>query len=91
MSDEVKRITIQLRTPRGNDPGKVAQAWFCTNDNFVVLCDESGKPAGDRHILASGEDARLAACRLLRRRSNASASRSGFDGRPIAYPRLGKI
>jgi hypothetical protein len=86
MSD-VQRITIQLRTPRGNDPGKVAIGHYCTNDNFVVLCDESGRPVGDKHVLATGEDARLAACRLLRRRSNASASRAGFDGR-LAYPKL---
>jgi hypothetical protein len=86
MFDDVQRITIQLRGPRGSDPGKVAVGFFCTADNFVTLCDERGKPVGDKHILGPGEDAKLAACQLLRRRQNASG-RSDFGGR-LVYPKL---
>jgi hypothetical protein len=53
MSDTVQRITIQLRPPKGLDAGKVAIGHYCVNaDNYVVLCDEAGKPIGDeRHHL----------------------------------------
>ena len=48
MSDTVQRITIQLRPPKGLDAGKVAIGHYCVNaDNYVVLCDEAGKPIGD--------------------------------------------
>lgn len=69
MSDTVQRITIQLRPPKGLDAGKVAIGHYCVNaDNYVVLCDEAGKPIGDeRHHLDPGTDARLIACRMLRR------------------------
>ena len=86
MSD-IHPITIQLRGPRGSDPGKVAMGHYCTADNFVTLCDENGKPVGDKHILAPGEDPRPAACRMLRRRQNARSSSDDFNGR-IAYPKL---
>jgi hypothetical protein len=57
-----------------------------------VLTDAAGKPVGnEKHCLSPGEDARLVACRLLRKRQSAgTSSLSGFDRR-IAYPRLGKI
>jgi hypothetical protein len=87
MSDGVHRIVTQFRAPRGKDPGKVAEGWYCTADNFVTLCDERGKPIGDKHILAAGEDPRPAACRLLRRRQSAGGSHAGFSGR-LAYPKL---
>ena len=56
MSDAVQQITIQISAPKGTFPGKVAIGHYCTADNFVTLCDEAGKPIGDKHILAPGED-----------------------------------
>jgi hypothetical protein len=89
MSD-VQRLTIQLRAPRGTDAGKVAIGHYCTADNFVTLCDEAGKPIGDKHVLAAGDNPRLIACQLLRRRHNASRSHADWAGR-LQYPRMGKI
>jgi hypothetical protein len=80
MSD-VQRIVIQTRAPKGNDPGKVAEGWYCIADGAVVLTDAAGKPVGDeRHHLSPGGDARLVACRMLRRRDKAREP-SGFNGR----------
>ena len=89
MSNEINQITIQLRAPRGIDPGKIAIGHYVVNaDNFVVLCDENGKPTGtEKHHLDPGGDARLVACRMLRRRQNARGSSGDFNG-PIQYPKL---
>jgi hypothetical protein len=87
---EVHKITIQTRAPRGGDPGKVAEGWYCVADNHVVLTDQDGKPIGDnKRYLNPGGDARLIACRMLRGRQS-SGSASGFD-HEIAYPRLGRF
>jgi hypothetical protein len=41
-----------------------------------VLTDAAGKPVGnEKHCLSPGEDARLVACRLLRKRQSAPAHR----------------
>jgi hypothetical protein len=88
MSSGVFRITVQLRAPKNKDPGKIAEGWYCVNaDNFVVLCDEAGKPLGvEKHQLGPDGDARSIANRMLRRHTNASKP-SGFNDRLI-YPKL---
>jgi len=90
MSDDVHRIIIQTRAPKGNDPGKIAEGWYCVNaDNFVVLTDAAGKPLGnEKHYLDPDGDARLVAARMLRRRQNARGSSGNFAG-PIRYPKIG--
>jgi hypothetical protein len=56
MSNEINQITIQLRAPRGIDPGKIAIGHYVVNaDNFVVLCDENGKPTGTENRGSSGD------------------------------------
>jgi hypothetical protein len=88
MSD-VQRIVIQTRAPKGNDPGKVAEGWYCIADGAVVLTDAAGKPVGsERHHLNPDGDARLVACRMLRRHQNAKSSSGDFN-RPINYPKMG--
>jgi len=86
MSDAVQQITIQISAPKGTFPGKVAIGHYCTADNFVTLCDEAGKPIGDKHILAPGEDPRPVACQMLRRRQNAGGH-AGFNDK-LRYPKL---
>ena len=90
MSDDVHRIIIQTRAPKGNFPGRVIEGWYCVNaDNFVVLCDEAGKPIDGmkEHLEPGGLDARLIASRMLRRRQNASGPSGGFNDR-LVYPKL---
>jgi hypothetical protein len=57
MSDDVHKITIQLRAPRANNPGKVAIGYYVIADSHVVLTDETGKPLGnDKHQSCSKHD-----------------------------------
>ena len=87
MTNEVKKITLQVRAPRGKFEGEVVEGWYVVIDSAVVLTDAAGKPVnGDEHQLAPGQDAHLLACRLIRQRRNSGAPR-GFN-RPLNYPPL---
>ena len=85
--NDVHKITIQIRPPRGSFPGEIAEGWYCIADGDVVLTDEKGKPLGDqkRH-LNPGDDARLIACRMLRGRRSSQRSISEWSS-PISYPK----
>jgi len=84
---DVHRLILQVRAPRANFPGEVVEGYYCVVDNAVVLTDSEGKPInGDKHQLAPGQDARLLACRLVRRRRSSGAPR-GFNDRLI-YPKV---
>ena len=81
---EIHKVTVQVRAPRGNFPGEVAEGWYCIVDGCLVMTDADGKPIdSEKHHLTSGQDARLLACRLVRRRR---AGPRGF-GDKINYPR----
>jgi hypothetical protein len=84
---DVHKVTLQIRPPRGSDPGRVEEAWYCVADGCVVLTDADGKPiGGEKCHLSPGDDARLIACRMLRARRHSSAV-SGFNDR-LAFPQL---
>ena len=89
MSDEVKKITIQIRAPRGQDGGEVAIGHYVVVEGSVVLTDENGKPisgVAKQHIGPDG-DARLIACCMVRNNRKGRASVAGFN-RQINYPPL---
>jgi hypothetical protein len=87
MSNEVHKVTLQVRAPRGTFPGEIAIGYYCVVDNAVVLTDQDGKPINsEKHRLAPGQDARGLACRLIRQRRNSGSSR-GFNDQ-IIYPKL---
>jgi hypothetical protein len=87
---DVHKVTIQVRAPRGNFHGEVAEGWYCVVDGYLVMTDAAGKPVdGEKHTLAPGQDARLLACRLVRGRRSRSSPR-GWNDR-LVYPWLGKI
>jgi hypothetical protein len=87
MTDEVKKVTLQVRPPKGMFPGEVAIGYYCVVDNAVVLTDANGKPINsEKHRLAPGQDARGLACRLIRQRRNSGSPR-GFNDQ-IIYPKL---
>jgi hypothetical protein len=89
LSDEVRKVTVQIKAPKGQFPGEVAEGFYCVVANHVVLTDEAGKPVSGaaKHYLASGDDARLIACRMVRNNRKGRASVAGFN-RPISYPKL---
>ena len=88
MTDEVNKLTIQVRAPRGTFPGEVVTGHYVVFENHVILTDADGsKPLGsDKRRLNLGEDAHLVACRLVRR-SQSSGRLGGFNS-PMNYPRL---
>jgi hypothetical protein len=88
MPNEIHKVTVQIRPPRGTFHGEIAEGWYCIVDNAVVITDRDGKALGDaKHHLSPGENARLFACRLVRHRHRGSSSVSGFNQK-IAYPKL---
>jgi hypothetical protein len=88
MSNELHKVAVQIRAPRGTFHGEIAEGWYCVVDDAVVMTDRDGKPLDNtKHHLTPGEDARLVACRLVRQRRRGSSSVSGFNHK-IAYPKL---
>jgi hypothetical protein len=82
---DLHKVTIQIRAPKGNFPGEVAEGWYCIVDGCLVMTDAAGKPIdSEKHYLKAGEDARIKACRLVRQRRNGSGPR-GFSDK-LAYP-----
>jgi hypothetical protein len=87
MSDEVKKVAVQIRPPKGQFAGEIAEGWYVVFENNVILTDQNGKPVGaPKHQLGPGEDARLIACRMVRNNRKGRASAAGFN-RPIHYPK----
>lgn len=88
MTDEVRKVTIQIKAPRGTYGGEVAIGHYCVVEGAVVLTGESGKPTGaDRRSVLPGEDAHLIACRMVRSSRKVQASVAGFN-RPLIYPKM---
>jgi hypothetical protein len=65
---EIRQVTITTSSPRGDDPGAVELGFYKVENDMVVLCDETGRSAGKRLAIGSGESPALVAARLLRDR-----------------------
>ena len=86
--NEVHKIRIQLKAPRGNYGGEIIEAWYCIVDGCLVMTDADGKPVdSEKHHLGPSDDPHIVAHRLLRQRRSGPR---GFSDR-IQYPNLGKI
>jgi len=85
---DVHKVRIQVRAPRGNFGGEIAEGWYVVFENSVIMTDADGKPIdSEKHRLAPGDDPHIVAHRLLRQRRT---SPRGFSDK-IIYPRMGKI
>ena len=83
--NDVHKIVVEVARPRPPSfHGRVEVGYYCVADRHVVLCDENGRPIGERFFLNEGADARGIACAMLRRRRRVSYS--DFDA-PISYRR----
>jgi hypothetical protein len=83
--NDVHKLTIQIRAPRGSFAGGIAEGWYVVADGAVVLTDEKGQPIGEaKRQLNPGSDARLIACAMLRARRRSSHSLADFTA-PISY------
>jgi len=86
---DVHKITLQVRAPRGSFHGRVEIGYWCVADNFVVLCDENGRPTGDgKRLLNEGGDPKVIATAMLKSSRRYGNSRpSGFNDR-LVYQKL---
>jgi hypothetical protein len=88
---DINKITVQLAKPRGSFPGKIAEGYYVVNEDTVTLAESNGVSIDSYKLsrkLGPGEDARGAACNLLRSRYS---GRSGDFNRTLVYPPLGRI
>jgi hypothetical protein len=95
---KVSKVTIQLRRPRGQDPGQVAYGYYKVEDNTVIMTDADGNPAGAEtgktfsRRLGPGEDPVGVACRMTRDLRTAFRSGSdrkdGFEYGRLNYPKI---
>jgi hypothetical protein len=46
---EVFSVTIQIKAPRGDDPGQVCHGCYTLTDGVVTLTDRDGHPVQDAH------------------------------------------
>jgi hypothetical protein len=86
LSDEVKKVTVQIKAPKGTFPGEVAIGHYVVFERNVILTDQDGKPIPGvaKQQVGPDGDARLIACRMVRNQRRPS---SGFN-RPLNYPKL---
>jgi len=75
--NDVHKVTVQVRAPRGTFPGEVVEGWYCVVDNAVVLTDAEGRPIdSEKRDLSPGGGARLIACSMLRARRRSRATQA---------------
>jgi len=98
MSSEVHRVTVQIKRPKGDDPGQVAHGAYIIEDDKLTMTTLRGKPVRDlegrqyTHRLTEKDNPHGIAAVLTRQLRGAlkgkSALVSGFDKR-IEYPKVG--
>ena len=94
---EVQHVFVQVRRPRGDDPGAAVEGAFIVKDGEVHLTDRQGNPVRDHNgklyirKIANGDSAKTIAGRLTKDMRYALRGKdgrvNGFD-RPIQYPKL---
>jgi hypothetical protein len=89
MPDDVRKVVIETRGPRGTDPGAIAEGWFKVADGYVMLCNADGIAVSgvDKRRAAPGNERTIASL-MLRERSQATARSRSFN-RPLQYPKTG--
>jgi hypothetical protein len=90
MTEDVKKVTVEIARPRGSYPGRVEVGYYAVHDQVVTLVEPNGI-AVDKYKLTRklqpNEDAAAVACVLTRRRY--SKGGAGDFNRPLQYPKLG--
>ena len=88
MSNEIHRVVIQIKAPRGTYGGEVAIGHYWVADGFVVLTDETGRPSGmGKRYIGDGGDPHLLACVMIRNNHRKVRASSDFN-RKLSYPKL---
>jgi hypothetical protein len=92
---EVKQVFIDIKLPKGNDPGQVSYGFYIVVGDLLTMTDAKGNAAQDdagktyTHKLAPNDDHQVIAGRLTRKlrdalRGKKDAPPSGFSG-PLNY------
>ena len=89
----METVFIQIRAPKGIDPGKVLEGHYKVIGDVVTVVDKNGKPlASDDNKysrkLAAGDNAKQIAAQLLRQHYNATRNGPRDFNRAISYPVL---
>jgi hypothetical protein len=96
MTPEIHQVFIDIKLPKGNDPGQVAYGYYTLVDGVVTMTNQKGEPAQDdtgktyTAKLLPNDDANVIAGRLTRKLRDAllgkkdGAPPSGFSG-PLNY------
>jgi len=90
----METVVIQVRAPRGADPGRVIEGHYNIVGDTVILVDQSGKPltSEDQKFsrkLSAGDIPKQVAAQLLRlhHRAARGGSPRGFNDR-LVYEKL---
>jgi len=89
MTDEVRKITIQVQRPSGKFPGRVETGYYVFMEGSVILTDEQGRPiggGGTKQFVGLDGHHRNVACIMLRQRTR-SIAKSRSVNRPLDYGR----
>jgi hypothetical protein len=86
---KVCTVWIQTRAPSGGDLGGCEAGYYSVANGVLTMCDEEGKPTGQTHKLAKGEDPKVVAFRLRRRAWLKEQGASSDFNRPLGYARSG--
>jgi hypothetical protein len=86
---QIRHVIITTKLPDARDPvGACEIGHFKVENNFVVMCDEEGKPTGKRLALRPGDDPENVATKMLREQWLSRGSEINFN-RQLNYPRWG--
>jgi hypothetical protein len=95
---EIFQVGIQIRGPKGDDPGQISRGHYHVTDGVLTLVDPKGNVAQDDNgkiysaKLAPNDDPQIIAGRLTKQLRDAlrgkGAPPSGFS-RPLDYPKSG--
>jgi hypothetical protein len=82
MTEDRKKIVLQVRAPKGRDPGAIMEGYYTVVGNEVRLTDVGGRLIG-RRTVDPGGDPKVVAIHMMRERRESGPARS-FN-RPLHY------
>ena len=95
---EIQQVPVQLRSPSGDDPGRVTVGFYIIEDGKLTMTDENGKPVrspinGDPYVhrLRPEDNAAAIASVLTKRIRSALRGDDGDFNRRIEYSNAGIV
>jgi hypothetical protein len=85
----VRLVWIQMAAPSGGNCGGTEAAHYFVEAGTVHLCDEGGKPSGQKERLSVGGNPRAVAGRIFKAAWRAATKESDFNRQLGNYSRHG--